>query len=254
MIRLDRFIAENTSYSRNEAKRLIGQRRVSINGDLARSANSKIDDSSDQIQVDDSLIEALGPLYLMMNKPEGFVSATQDAEHPTIIDLLYDAENFMGEPRRLQAIQNAKLQIVGRLDKDTTGLIFLTTDGDWNHAITSPNSGCDKTYRVQLSEELDQSAIDAFQEGVSLKNESSSCLPASLNIIDPLNAFVTLSEGRYHQVKRMFAAIGNHVEKLERISIGAVHLDCNLKRGAFRALNQGELLTLNAQQVDQVKQ
>lgn len=231
MMRLDRFIAENSPHSRSEAKKLIGCGRVLLNDKPIKSANTKICASSDIVRVDESIIHAFEHLYIMLNKPNGFVSARTDAQHPTVLDLLDKTyANYLN-----------KIQIVGRLDIDTTGLLLLTTDGDWNHRITSPNSKCSKTYLVEVAEALDASYIEQFNAGIHLKNDEKATKPAALDILSAYHAKITLSEGRYHQVKRMFAAKGNRVTKLQRIQIGNLLLDQQLKPGTCRALNTDEV-------------
>jgi len=149
-MRLDRYIAENTPYSRAEVKRLIGSGRVAVDSEINRNAKLKINITQHTISLDDKKVTPLGELYLLLNKPGGYLSATADSVQPTLIDLIRDERNFLGDPADLAYVQRASLQIVGRLDKDTTGLILLTTDGDWNHRLSSPNSGCAKTYEARM--------------------------------------------------------------------------------------------------------
>jgi 16S rRNA pseudouridine516 synthase len=134
--------------------------------------------------------------------------------------------------------------VAGRLDIDTTGLVLLTDDGDWSHRITSPRHRCSKTYRAVLAEPLDESAVTRFAEGLLLRNEGKKTLPAELELLSPTEARLTLSEGRYHQVKRMFAALGNRVVALHRERIGAVALDAGLQPGQWRELTAQEIAAL----------
>lgn len=243
-MRLDRYIAENTPYSRAEVKRLIGSGRVAVDSEINRNAKLKINITQHTISLDDKKVTPLGELYLLLNKPGGYLSATADSVQPTLIDLIRDERNFLGDPADLAYVQRASLQIVGRLDKDTTGLILLTTDGDWNHRLSSPNSGCAKTYEAALAEPINISVVSEFAKGIMLRGETKATKPAELEIITPHLARLTISEGRYHQVKRMFAAMGNKVTELKRIQIGSIALDNTLQPGQFRLLTDEELLTL----------
>lgn len=243
-IRLDRYIAENTAYSRSEAKRLVSAGRVLVEGKLSRDSKLKITPGQ-QVVLDQIQIHQLGHLYLVLNKPTGYVSATSDSAHPTLLDLIQDKRNFSGDKNLRSIIQQAPLQIVGRLDKDTSGLILLTTDGDWNHRLSSPNSGCSKTYEARLAEPIDHKIVKSFAEGIMLRSETKLTKPAQLDILEPTLVQLTISEGRYHQVKRMFAAIGNKVTQLKRIKIGSMALDSTLNEGEYRCLYENELAVLN---------
>lgn len=225
-MRLDKFLSNNTPYSRSQIHKLIRMGDVSVNGNCKLKPDQKIIDS-DEIYLDNQLITARVPRYLMLNKPVGYVSATHDSEHPTVLDLL--DEDHLDE-----------LQIVGRLDKDTTGLLLLTDDGQWNHRITAPVSHCKKTYKVELVDAISDNAASIFQTGILLEGEKKPTAPAELEIISPKQVRLTISEGKYHQVKRMFAAIGNHVVALHREKIGSLSLDTNLQPGEYRALTDQE--------------
>lgn len=225
-MRLDKFLSNNTPYSRSQIHKLIRLGDVSVNGNNWVKPDQKIIDS-DEIYLDNQLITARALRYLMLNKPAGYVSAKHDSEHPTVLDLL--DENHLDE-----------LQIVGRLDKDTTGLLLLTDDGHWNHRITAPVSHCKKTYRVELANIISENAVAVFQVGILLDGEKKPTAPAELQIIDDKQARLTISEGKYHQVKRMFAAIGNHVVALHREKIGSLLLDEQLQPGEYRALTDQE--------------
>jgi len=164
----------------------------------------------------------------MLHKPEGVICANEDSEHPTVLDLI-------NEPKKYS------LQIVGRLDKDTTGLVLLTDDGQWNHQVTSPNKACAKTYLVRLKHPLKGDEVEQFNDGLLLKSETKKTRPATLIINDEFHATLSISEGRYHQVKRMFGAVGNRVETLHRQSIGAINLDPELTPGDYRPLTDDEI-------------
>lgn len=238
-MRLDKYIADNSPFSRADTRKLIKAGRVSINRVEARHSSQHLLDE-DIVHIDGRTLQPVGQLYIVINKPAGYVCANTDAEHPTIIDLISEPSRFIGSDEDYQRIRAATLQIVGRLDIDTTGLLFLTNDGQWNHSITSPKSVCKKTYVADLSEPLSQVTVDAFKAGILLRNEDKPTASATLEILHLNKARVTVSEGRYHQVKRMFAACGNKVLRLHRERIGDYNLDCNLGEGHFRLLSPDE--------------
>jgi 16S rRNA pseudouridine516 synthase len=168
------------------------------------------------------------PRYFMLNKPAGVVCATQDPSHRTVIDLL-DLPNPAG------------LHFAGRLDVDTTGLVLITDDGQWSHRIVSPVHHCAKRYRVNLERNLSECDIQKLEGGVMLRGEKRPTRAAKLESAGSGEWVITISEGRYHQVKRMFAAVGNRVESLHRESIGGLVLDPTLKEGEYRALEEREV-------------
>ncbi|QSP95287.1 16S rRNA pseudouridine(516) synthase RsuA [Marinobacter salinisoli] len=229
--RLDQFISLSTPLSRKEARRAIHASRVRVDGEICKATNTKVPDTA-QVTLDGQACIIPGPQYLMLNKPVGVVSATRDNEHPTALDLL---------PPEL----TRDLHIAGRLDIDTTGLLLLTTDGQWSHRITSPRVECRKTYRVVLSDPITESAQSALETGMELRNEAKPIRPAEVRILEPRVIELTISEGRYHQVKRMVAAVGNHVEALHRSQIGDICLDPALEPGEFRPLTQAEIDSVN---------
>lgn len=226
-MRLDYFIATATSLSRKDAKRAIGKGQVKRNGQLCRQASVKLE-ADDQITLDDLPLTLPEERYLMLHKPSGVISATSDSQQPTVLDLLTPQE------RR-------GLHIAGRLDLDTTGLLLLTSDGQWSHRVTSPRGKCDKTYRVSLSAPITPEAATMLEKGVMLKGESTPTQPAEVRVINHQLIELTISEGRYHQIKRMMAAVGNHVNSLHRLSIGGILLDPSLAPGQFRSLTPEEI-------------
>ncbi len=226
-MRLDKFISNASDYSRTQVKKLVKEKRVKVNGEVTTNPATPILETA-KVCLDDAPIALPGPRYFMLNKPENVVSATKDSEHTTAIDLIH-------EPRPEQ------LQIAGRLDLDTTGLVLITDNGQWNHSITSPRSNCRKTYDIKVSEPLTPDLIKKFYEGIWLDGEKRRCLPADLKILDDQHALLTISEGKYHQVKRMFAALGNHVIQLHRLKIGGITLDPALGFGSYRPLTQQEI-------------
>ncbi|WP_226704425.1 16S rRNA pseudouridine(516) synthase RsuA [Microbulbifer elongatus] len=229
-IRLDKAISQVTDLSRAEVKRAAKQERITVNGVAVSDPSSKIYES-DELCLDGELLGEAGPRYFMLNKPLGYVCATKDGEHPTVLDLL-------DEPNK------HKLHIAGRLDIDTTGLVLVTDDGQWSHRITSPRHHCDKTYYAQLADPIDDSAIDKFEKGIWLNNEKTRTKPAKLEILYRNEVRVTISEGRYHQVKRMFAALGNRVLELHRERIGQIDLDEDLAEGDYRPLTEDEIISV----------
>ncbi len=226
-VRLDRLLSQATDLSRKQAKIEIRKKRVSIDGRVVRDPALLVD-SATLLEWNDELLGLPGPLYLMMNKPAGLVCAKQDDTQATVTQLL---------PPDVAE----RVHIVGRLDKDTTGLLLLTDDGDWSHRITSPRHACAKVYEAQLADELPEDAEQRFAGGLVLRSEDRPTLPAELTRLGPRRARVVLHEGRYHQVRRMFAALGNRVTALHRHSIGGLVLDQTLKPGAWRELSSGEV-------------
>ena len=227
MARLDKLIADSGVASRSEAKAMIRAGRVSVNGAAAMSAEEKFDGDSALICVDGQPINASRFRYIMMYKPGGVLSATEDSRQQTVLDLL---------PKDLQRLG---LFPVGRLDKDTTGLLILTNDGDYAHRVISPKHHVAKCYRAAVDGVLDEGDVEAFAAGLVLA-DGLECLPAKLFIERPCVGVVTVYEGKYHQVKRMFASRGKHVTALHRFSTGALELDKSLKPGQYREMSAQE--------------
>ncbi|WP_148864470.1 16S rRNA pseudouridine(516) synthase RsuA [Marinobacter fonticola] len=226
-MRLDYFIANSANVSRKEARRLILAARASVDGVICKKAATQLS-GSERVTLDDESMVLPGERYLMLHKPEGVVSATTDSEHPTALDLLPP------DWRR-------NLHIAGRLDKDTTGLLLLSTDGQWTHRVTSPRAECPKTYLATLAEPLPDDALSQLEKGVELRGETKLTAPATVERLNEDRLRLTISEGRYHQVKRMLAAVGNRVVALHRERIGAVSLDPELVSGNYRELSQAEI-------------
>lgn len=226
-MRLDKFIGNNTELSRTQIHIAIKQGLIFINDNPVAKTNAQIT-AGDKVVLNGQLIEERKARYLMLHKPAGYVSANSDSEHPTVLDLI-------------ELPFKQELQIVGRLDLDTTGLILLTDDGQWNHKITSPKHSHTKRYLVTTTNIIDESAQALFAEGILLKGETKPTLPAELTLLSAHQARLSICEGKYHQVKRMFAAIGNHVVNLHRERIGAIGLDENLPLGKYRPLTCDEI-------------
>lgn len=227
--RLDKILADSGLTTRKEARMLIKSGRVSINGEIAKKPELKANPDIDEVRLDDRPV-GNKTVYIMLNKPDGVVSATEDSEHKTVLDLL---------PKE---IRRKGVYPVGRLDKDTTGLMILTNDGKFCHNIISPKSNVDKVYEAYVEGSIDDGDIAAFRDGLELR-DGSICLPATLFVDknDKSHAEITISEGKYHQVKRMFASRGKRVTFLKRISIGNLKLDESLEPGKFREISSQEL-------------
>ena len=233
MLRLDKFIADSSDLTRSLATKAIKQKRVTINGELAKSASQKIPLESTVYLDDQPLTLELGFRYFLMNKPSGYLCANRDSQHPLIFDLLKDE------------INKNTLHTVGRLDLDTTGLLLITDDGQFSHHLTSPKRQQVKVYRAWLAEDLCAEAEDRFQQGVMLDNDEHPTLPAQLERINQREVLLSIYEGRYHQVKRMFAALGNAVIRLHREQLGNLRLDSKeLSEGMFRRLTEDEIKRL----------
>ncbi|MFU2046596.1 16S rRNA pseudouridine(516) synthase RsuA [Avibacterium endocarditidis] len=230
-MRLDKFLAEQTGLTRSQANKALRQSAVQINGKIEKSGATKVS-AEDEIYFDgERLTWFEAGHYIMLNKPQGYVCSNDDGDYPTIYQ-------FFDYPLA------GKLHSAGRLDVDTTGLVLLTDDGQWSHRITSPKHHCEKTYLVTLADPVENHYQQACAEGILLRGEKHPTKPAKLEIIDDYNVNLTLSEGRYHQVKRMFAALGNKVIGLHRWKIGDVVLDEKLEEGEYRPLSAEELNAL----------
>lgn len=233
-MRLDKYIANNSAYSRSDVRKLVKNSAITINGELANSADQKIAPFNDEILVNNQTISVQSAQYYMLHKPINVVCANTHPDYPTVIDLLYTL------PPELRS----KLQIAGRLDVDTTGLVLLTDDGQWNHKVTSPRSDCVKIYEVELEQPFNPAFLADFERGMLLEGEDKPTLPAQITVVDDLHVRLGICEGRYHQVKRMFLFASNKVLKLHRASIGPLALDPDLKPGEYRALTQTEINNL----------
>ncbi|MBQ7402223.1 MAG: rRNA pseudouridine synthase [Lentisphaeria bacterium] len=226
-MRLDKYLSESTSYSRKEIKLLAAKGNISVNGKIIRKSDFSVSEN-DLIQVNGEKIAYRKFIYLMMNKPAGYLSATWDAKDPVVIELLPDEfKHYEPFP-------------AGRLDKDTEGLLLLTNDGQFDHAVTSPRKNVFKRYFARLDQPAQQEDIQAFQAGMDLGDFVAK--PAKLELTDqPCEVYVEVSEGKFHQVKRMCEKVGKKVVYLKRISIGELSLDSALASGEVRELSPAEL-------------
>lgn len=228
-LRLDRMVAHATGLSRAQAQRAIRTGAVRIKGQAITDPATPVA-SDTQVDYAGRLLSA-GPRYFMLHKPVGVICATRDRSHRTVLDLL-NVPNRQG------------LHIAGRLDLDSTGLVLITDDGEWSHRVTHPRHKLQKVYRVELAEPLSAAAARQLRLGVVLKDEAKPCAPAMIEEIDSRKVRVAITEGKYHQVKRMFAAVGNRVLNLHREQIGSVQLDPALAEGESRPLNDAEVAGL----------
>lgn len=226
MERVDKLLSNTGRWSRKEVRNLVKAGRVRVGGVVIRDAAEKVPDNT-TLLVDGEAVLAESKVYLMMHKPSGVISSTEDPREKTVLDLL--PESF----------RKQDLFPVGRLDKDTEGLLLLTNDGPLAHHLLSPRHHVEKTYFAQVEGILEREDVDAFQEGIQLR-DGTRCQSAKLELLSANTAFVTLQEGKYHQVKRMLASRGKPVQYLKRVSMGKLCLDETLAPGAFRPLTSEE--------------
>lgn len=228
-MRLDKFISTQTAYTRSDIKRLVKSGVVLVDATVAKSCDMKIDPEKNEVLVSGEKVCYKKHVYIMLNKPKGVVSATTDRELPTVVDLLGD--NF----------SHRELFPAGRLDRDTTGFVLLTDDGDFAHKILSPKNHVPKTYEFKLDSPAPETAEEAFEKGVVL-GDGTACLSAKVTFLnDRLSGKVIIREGMYHQIKRMFASLGCHVTELNRIKMGNLELDKTLGLSQWRELTSEEL-------------
>ena len=232
-MRLDKFLVACAVGSRTEVKNFLKAGRVTVNGKKEKSAKSQINEETDEIRFDGQKLDYEEFVYYMMNKPQGVISATEDPKHKTVLDLLDDYARAK------------EVFPVGRLDIDTHGLLLLTNDGKLAHALLSPKRHVDKTYLARINGVMTDVDVETFAQGVPLKDFT--CQPAKLELVsvdtekDQSLVRVTIAEGKFHQVKRMVAYCGKEVVDLQRLTMGTLTLDENLKRGEWRRLSKEEL-------------
>ncbi|WIM84703.1 16S rRNA pseudouridine(516) synthase RsuA [Gallibacterium anatis] len=226
--RLDKFLSEYTGLSRSQATKALRQNLVKVNQQLVKDGALKVS-PEDVVEFDGETLEWVsGNQYFLLYKPEGYVCSHDDGEYPTVYQ-------FFDYPL------SSRLHTAGRLDVDTTGLVLLTDDGQWSHRITSPKYHCEKTYLVTLADPVEDFYLEQCAQGILLKGEKQPTKPAQIEIIDDYNLNLTIVEGKYHQVKRMFAALGNKVIALHRWRIGQIILDPQLEEGQYLALTDAEV-------------
>jgi len=226
-MRLDKLISNSTAFTRSQAKIVIRKGKVKVEGEVIANPAQHVDE--------DAYVEYMGVSirkpqlrYIMFNKPVGVVCANKDEQHATVFDTLF-----------LPRIDT--LHVAGHLDIDTTGLVLMTDDGQWLHQITSPKYQHQKTYLVDLDAPITEKQIRILENGVQLKDEKNRCQPAKLEKITEQKIRLTIVEGKYHQVKRMMAAVGNHVVTLHQEKIANIKLDSDLEEGQWRELTENEI-------------
>lgn len=226
-MRLDKFLSNVGFGSRTDVKKIIKKGRVSVNGQIVSKPETNINENSDEVTVDGSVVSYKAFHYFMLNKPDGVVSSTREGTSTTVVDLLAD--------------ENVKnLSPVGRLDKDTTGLLILTDDGALIHNLLSPKKHVEKEYEVKLRNEITDSDLQRLENGLDIGDEKPT-LPAKAIRTGENEIHLILHEGRFHQVKRMLKAVGNEVVGLKRIRMGGLLLDESLAPGEYRELSDEEL-------------
>ena len=230
MERIDKIIASQGLYSRSDVKYMVNRKRITIDGKIITSASQKADVDKNEILLDGKPFVVKKQIYLMLNKPKGYVSATEDKKQQTVLELV---------PAELKG---RDLFPAGRLDKDTTGLMIITDDGMLAHNILSPKKHVQKIYRVELDIPVTEEKQKGFAEGVELNDGV--CKDAKLVILGEKTAEVTLREGRYHQIKRMFGCYGAKVVELHRLAMGELYLPDDLPEGECRELTEEDLQKL----------
>lgn len=233
-MRLDKLLANMGYGSRKEVKTILKQKKVFVNGSVTKDGSVQVDPEVDKITVGEDRVQYQKFIYLMMNKPPGYVSATVDDKEKTVIDLLTNEhQHFNPFP-------------VGRLDKDTEGLLLLTNDGELGHRLTSPKKDIEKEYYAAIDGNVTNKDVERFAEGLVLE-DGYQTKPARLTIIDAgeqSEIEIIITEGKYHQVKRMFLAVGKKVTYLKRLKMGQLALDPSLKEGQYRELTDRELVSI----------
>ena len=232
IMRLDRLLSECTALSRSQLRQIIKNGSVSVDGIVITSPEHKVCSDTARVELDGKTVSYEKFCYYMLNKPVGILSATDDKKQKTVIDL-FPAE-----------LKKKNLFPVGRLDKDTTGLLIITNDGDFAHRVISPRSEIVKTYHAVTETPVNDADIEAFRQGIVLA-DGTKCLPAGLEKLPDGSCLVRVMEGKYHQVKRMLASRGKPVTALMRLSIGGLELDKGLLPGQFRQLSEKELCSVN---------
>lgn len=231
-MRLDKFLCDALGSTRKEATQILKSGDVTVDGKVQKSGSVQVTEAS-VVAWQEHQLSLTGPRYIMLYKPEGFVCSHEDGFNQTAFVLL-DEVNMRG------------LHFAGRLDVDTTGLVLITDDGQWSHRITSPKHKCDKTYRVWLADAVQADYAEQLAHGIELRNERELTLPAHMELVnaDENEVLLTIHEGKYHQVKRMFAALGNKVEALHRERVGEIVLDESLEPGEYRYLTEAEVASI----------
>lgn len=227
-MRIDRFLSNLPRFNRQQVRVLLVQRRIRIDGQPVSDPKAEVREFS-RVELDDEVLQAGKPArYFMLHKPMGCVSATRDPEHKTVLELIHEPD-----PQ--------DLHIAGRLDYNTTGLMLITNDGNWSRRLTQPQTKLPKLYYVETEQEIGPEYVETFARGLYFAFEDLTTLPAQLQILGPRSARLSIVEGRYHQVKRMFGHFNNKVLRLHRERMGPLLLDERLAPGEYRALSDSEI-------------
>lgn len=235
IIRLDKYVSDSALLTRSEAVSFIRKGMVSVNGTVVKSNSIKVDTERDSVTLSGQCLKYSKYIYIMLNKPEGYVSATEDGKEKTVIELL---------PPELQ---KKELFPAGRLDKNTVGLMLLTNDGDTAHNLLSPKHHVSKKYFFRCKFPLDESERISLEVGAVL-DDGYVTKPSVIELFeDKQSGYITLTEGKYHQIKRMLESVGNKITYLERVTFGELLLDASLERGAWRYLTDNEINSLLSQ-------
>jgi len=230
-VQLDRFVRRNTPYSQRAVKQLIAAGGVRVNGEAVKDPLVMISRFC-HVEAEGIVLQQNSARYYMLNKPAGYLSATSDPDHTTVMELLGD--------------NAAGLHIAGRLDRQSTGLLVLTNDGQWSRKLTQPDEKMPKVYQVETGNPIDPLATERFSQGIYFAYEDITTSPAQLQQLSSHKARLTIYEGRYHQIKRMFGVFRNPVVSLHRESMGNIVLDPTLKVGEYRALEDKEIQWVNS--------
>lgn len=231
--RIDRYISKQLGINRRDIKLMLAQGRIVVNGETLREVSTIVEEF-DLVECDGKILQNKMPLYIMVNKPIGVVSATKDDQHKTVVDLLDGYSKNELE----------SLHIVGRLDLNTSGLLLLTNNSAWSRKLMSPEAKVNKVYRVELENDLTADYSAAFAEGMYFSFEDITTQPAELKIMTNKVAEVVLTEGKYHQIKRMFGRFRNPVLALHRSAVGDIVLDADLQPGQSRELTAKEVCSI----------
>lgn len=230
-IRVDKLIANMGFATRSEIKKAAKKGAVLVNDQVEKNSGRIVDTDTDRVSYFGEQVQYKEFIYLLMNKPKGVISATEDFYDKTVIDLLLE-EHTIFNPFP-----------VGRLDKDTTGLLLITNDGELNHNLTSPKREVPKTYKVTMAYDIEEEEYNStFEKGIKLMPENIITKPATMDVIDSRHCYLTIKEGKYHQVKRMFEKVGNKVIELERVKFGNLELPSDLEHGEYIEIKKEDII------------
>lgn len=232
MMRIDRYLSNSLGISRKQIKKAIASKKVVVDNETVKASNLKVSPQQ-LIMFENKRVIYKENQYYLLNKPEGYICSTKDEQYPSALNILSSK----------MAINASKspLHFAGRLDVDTTGLVLISSDGQWTHRVTSPRFEKSKRYRVTLAEAIGNAEIERLCEGILLKGETKPTLPATVERVSDKQIYLTIKEGRYHQVKRMIGAINNRVVQLHREAIGGLVMEASMQPGDFRPLEAHEV-------------